>query len=163
PFPTIFMPTTSAVLRPLPVFALLLGLSSPVHAQGGKPDSVVKIEAVKVTAKANEPGPVSAIVRQTLPVTASITAAKAQQTVNLLDAEDAVKYLPSVFLRKRNIGDTQATMATRVWGVSSSARSLVFADGVPVTALIANNNTIGGPRWGLVSPEEIARIDMMYA
>ena len=63
-----------------------------------------------------------------------------------------MKYLPSVFLRKRNNGDTQATMATRVWGVSSSARSLIFADGVPLTALIANNNTIGGPRWGLVSP-----------
>ena len=73
-----------------------------------------------------------------------------------------MKYLPSVFLRKRNNGDTQATMATRVWGVSSSARSLIFADGVPLTALIANNNTIGGPRWGLVAPSEIARIDMMY-
>ena len=61
-----------------------------------------------------------------------------------------MKYLPSVFLRKRNNGDTQATLATRVWGTSSSARSLIFADGVPLTALIANNNTIGGPRWGLV-------------
>jgi iron complex outermembrane receptor protein len=73
-----------------------------------------------------------------------------------------VKYLPSLFLRKRNYGDTQAVMETRVWGVSSSARSLVFADGVPLTALIANNNNIGGPRWGLVAPTEIARIDMMY-
>src|SRR6185312_1797141 len=86
---------------------------------------------------------------------------KVQQTVNALDTEDAVKYLPSVFLRKRNNGDTQATMATRVWGFSSSARSLIFADGVPLTALIANNTTIGGPRWGLVSPAEIARIDRM--
>ncbi|MEP6732829.1 MAG: TonB-dependent receptor, partial [bacterium] len=59
-------------------------------------------------------------------------------------------------------GDTQAVMGTRVWGFNSSARSLVFADGVPLTALVANNNTIGGPRWGLVSPAEIARIDMMY-
>ena len=72
-----------------------------------------------------------------------------------------MKYLPSVFLRKRNNGDTQATMATRVWGTSSSARSLIFADGVPLTALIANNNTVGGPRWGLVAPPEIERIDMM--
>jgi iron complex outermembrane receptor protein len=53
-------------------------------------------------------------------------------------------------------------MATRVWGVSSSARSLIFADDVPITALIANNNTVGGPRWGMISPEEIARIDVMY-
>ena len=48
-----------------------------------------------------------------------------------------------------------------MWGTSSSARSLIFADGVPLTALIANNNTIGGPRWGLVAPAEIERIDMM--
>src|SRR6185436_2181326 len=98
----------------------------------------------------------------TLPAIVSITARKAEETVNLIDTEDAVKYLPTVFLRKRNNGDTQATMATRTWGVGSSARSLIFADGVPLTALIANNNTIGGPRWGLVAPSEIARIDMMY-
>src|SRR6185436_9338328 len=104
---------------------------------------------------------VAPIQLSTLPVTASITARKAEETVNIIDTEDAVKYLPTVFLRKRNNGDTQATMATRVWGTSSSARSLIFADGVPLTALIANNNTIGGPRWGLVSPAEIARIDMM--
>src|SRR5436309_7397323 len=100
--------------------------------------------------------------RLTLPVTTSVTTQKIEQTVNILDPEDAVKYLPSVFLRKRNNGDTQAVMGTRVWGVSSSARSLVFADGVPLSALIANNNNIGGPRWGLVSPSEIERIDMMY-
>jgi iron complex outermembrane receptor protein len=117
---------------------------------------------VKITASRVEASGVSAMQRLTLPAIASVTAAQAQQTVNLVDPEDAVKYQPSVFLRKRNYGDTQATMATRVWGVSSSARSLVFADGVPLTALVANNNTIGGPRWGLVSPEEIARIDMMY-
>src|SRR5213075_3062387 len=98
----------------------------------------------------------------TLPAMIGIGAKKIAQTVNIVDTEDAVKYMPSIFLRKRNYGDTQATLATRVWGVSSSARSLIFADDVPITALIANNNTIGGPRWGMISPEEIARIDVMY-
>jgi iron complex outermembrane receptor protein len=95
-------------------------------------------------------------------VTASVTAQRAKETVNIVDPEDAVKYLPSIYVRKRNYGDTQATIGTRVWGVSSSARSLVYADGVPLTALIANNNTLGGPRWGLISPDRISRIDMMY-
>ena len=80
----------------------------------------------------------------TLPVTVSITQRRAEETVNLVDAEDAVKYLPSVFLRKRNNGDTQATLATRVWGTSSSARSLIFADGVPLTALIAVSRIVLG-------------------
>ncbi|MGH7957308.1 MAG: copper-binding protein [Opitutaceae bacterium] len=45
------------------------------------------------------------------------------ETVNTPDAEDTLKYLPGIFLSKRNPGDTQAVIGTRVWGVSSSARS----------------------------------------
>ncbi|WP_044559010.1 TonB-dependent receptor, partial [Azospirillum sp. B4] len=70
--------------------------------------------------------------------------------------------LPSLFLRKRNMGDTQAVLATRTWGVNSSARSLVYADDALISALIANNNTAGAPRWGLVAPEEIASVDVLY-
>lgn len=122
-------------------------------------DSATALSGVRITAERDGR---PAITQLTLPVSASISALKVRETVNLVDTPDAVKYLPSVFIRKRNNGDTQAVMATRVWGVSSSARSLIYADGVPLTALIANNNTIGGPRWGLVAPEEIERIDMMY-
>lgn len=122
-------------------------------------DSATALGGVRVTADRDTR---PAITKLTLPVTASVTAERVQETINLMDPQDAVKYLPSVFIRKRNNGDTQSVMGTRVWGVSSSARSLVFADGVPLTALIANNNTIGGPRWGLVVPETIERVDMMY-
>lgn len=94
--------------------------------------------------------------------TETITAPRFREAVNVVDAEDAAKYLPSVFLRKRNYGDTQPTLATRVWGVSSSARSLVYVDGLLLSALVANNNTIGAPRWGLVAPVEIERIDLSH-
>ena len=94
--------------------------------------------------------------------TESIGADRIAESVNLVDSEDALKYLPSIFIRKRNYGDTQAVMATRTWGVNSSARSLVYADGVLLSALLANNNSIGAPRWGLVAPEEIERIDILY-
>ena len=138
-------------------------LGSGLQAQDAKPkrDSVQTLRTVNVTAEVEDRSAVKPIQQLTLPVTVSITQRRAEETVNLVDAEDAVKYLPSVFLRKRNNGDTQATLATRVWGSSSSARSLIFADGVPLTALIANNNTVGGPRWGLVAPPEVERIDMM--
>ncbi|MEP7345714.1 MAG: TonB-dependent receptor [Gemmatimonadaceae bacterium] len=125
-------------------------------------DSAVKLGGIKVVAERDPAPRRSALQLATLPVTATVTAKSIEESVNVVDAEDAVKYLPSIFLRKRNNGDTQAVMGTRVWGVSSSARSLVFADGVPLSALIANNNTIGGPRWGLVAPNEIERMDMMY-
>src|ERR1043165_814682 len=125
-------------------------------------DSSVTLGTVTVTATTANEEHVTVLQRLTLPATVGIGARKVEQTVNIIDTEDAVKYMPSLFVRKRNYGDTQATLASRVWGVSSSARSLIFADDVPITALIANNNTVGGPRWGMISPEEIARIDVMY-
>lgn len=94
--------------------------------------------------------------------TESVTAAKLADTVNVIDTEDAVKYMPSLSVRKRNNGDTQAVLGTRTWGYNSSARSLVYADDVLISALIANDNNRGAPRWGLVAPEEIERVDMMY-
>ncbi|MDB4917935.1 MAG: TonB-dependent receptor [Gemmatimonadetes bacterium] len=143
------------------VAALMLGAQSS-GAQNSRPDSIRKLDAVKVVAAPDEKPRITPLQLNTLPATASVTSKKIDETINIIDTEDAVKYLPSVFLRKRNNGDTQAVMGTRTWGVSSSARSLIFADGIPLTALIANNNTIGGPRWGLVAPEQIERIDMMY-
>jgi iron complex outermembrane receptor protein len=135
-----------------------------VQAQDTKPpasDTTVKLSTVKVTAE-SPVVPLTPMQRLTLPVAAEVTAAKIEQTINIVDSEDAVKYLPSVFLRKRNYGDNQAVLGTRVWGVSGSARSLVFADGVPLTALVGNNNSFASPQWGMVAPNEISRIDMMY-
>jgi len=140
----------------------LAPLATTSAQQPQKTDTAVTLGAMTITAEPVHEVRVATMQRLTLPAVATITAAAARQRVNLIDPEDAVKYLPSIFIRKRNYGDTQSTLATRVWGSSSSARSLVFADGVPLSALIANNNTIGGPRWGLISSEEIARIDLMY-
>lgn len=141
------------------VFVTIANASNAVAQTTPPNDSATKVEGFIIKAERDRK---SALTKLTLPASASITSVRIHETVNLVDTEDAVKYLPSLFLRKRNNGDTQATMATRSWGVSSSARSLVFADGVPLSALIANNNTIGAPRWGLVAPEEIDRVDVMY-
>src|SRR6476469_2167695 len=92
----------------------------------------------------------------------SVTAARLRATVAVRNAEDALRYLPSLLVRKRHVGDTQAPLATRTSGVGASARSLVYADGVLLSALIGNNNNFASPRWGMVSPEEIARVDVLY-
>jgi iron complex outermembrane receptor protein len=97
------------------------------------------------------------------PATAVLVGAeRIDKTVNAIDAEDAVKYLPSLFVRKRNYGDTQPVLATRTWGVGSSARTLVYIDDIPISALIANNNTIGAPRWRMLAPGELADAAMLY-
>ncbi len=92
----------------------------------------------------------------------SIDAAGLRATINVHNSEDALRYFPSLFVRKRHIGDTQAPLATRTSGVGSSARSLIYADGILLSALIGNNNSLASPRWGMVSPEEIEKVDVLY-
>jgi iron complex outermembrane receptor protein len=91
----------------------------------------------------------------------SITSRQIDETINLKDPEDAVKYMPSLFVRKRNDGDNQAVLATRSWGLSSSARTLIYFDDLLISALIGNNNSGASPHWNLVSPESIGRIDFL--
>ena len=93
---------------------------------------------------------------------ASVDAATIAATVNANNVEDTLKYLPSLVIRKRHIGDTQSPLATRTSGVGASARSLIYADGVLLSSLIGNNNTSASPRWSMVTPQEIARIDVLY-
>src|ERR1700712_367288 len=91
----------------------------------------------------------------------SITSRQIDETINLKDPEDAVKYFPSLFVRKRNDGDNQAVLATRSWGLNSSARTLIYYDDLLISALIGNNNSGASPRWNLISPEAIGRIDFL--
>ena len=91
-----------------------------------------------------------------------VDAARLKETTNVRNTEDSLRYLPSLLVRKRHIGDTQAPLATRTSGVGSSARSLIYADGILLSALIGNNNSFASPRWGMVSPDEIERVDILY-
>ena len=119
----------------------------------------VELPAVKVTGVKS----VSVAVKKQLPVTTeSVTKNKLEETVNVVNTEDSVKYLPSVMVRKRHIGDTYAPITTRTSGPGQSARSLIYADGVLLSALIGNNNGSASPRWSMVAPEEIERIDILY-
>ncbi|MEJ7934126.1 TonB-dependent receptor [Sphingobium sp. AN558] len=92
----------------------------------------------------------------------AVTQEEIARKVNAVSVEDMIKYLPSLVIRKRHIGDNFAPIATRTSGLGASARSLIYADGALLSALIANNNGNGSPRWSLVTPEEIERIDILY-
>jgi iron complex outermembrane recepter protein len=98
-----------------------------------------------------------------LPLTTEgVSAEAAEATTDVSTVKDELKYLPDVLIRERHIGDTQAPITTRTSGVGSSARSLVYEDGVLVSALIGNNNTNASPRWDLINPDAVARTDVLY-
>ncbi|MES2069600.1 MAG: TonB-dependent receptor [Pseudomonadota bacterium] len=91
-----------------------------------------------------------------------IDARTLERSINATDSEDALKYLPSLLVRKRYIGDyNHAVLATRASGTGNSARSMVYADGILLSNLLGNGAGFT-PRWGLVTPEEIERVDVLY-
>ena len=92
----------------------------------------------------------------------SITRKQIDETINATDAEDVLKYFPSLIVRKRYIGDyDHAVLGSRASGTGNSARSLVYADGMLLSNLLGNGAAFT-PRWALVMPEEIERVDVLY-
>jgi iron complex outermembrane recepter protein len=94
-------------------------------------------------------------------VSEGVSAQQIEESINLVNTEDALKYLPSIHVRKRFIGDRNGIVATRTSGTLNSARSLVYADGLLLSNLLGNSYSYP-PRWSMVAPEEIERIDVIY-
>jgi len=111
-------------------------------------------------------GPPSSLPTQIPTTIEGVTREDIATRINATDSEDALKYLPSLLVRKRYIGDyNHAILSTRASGTGNSARSAVYADGILLSNYLGNgiaNGTNYAPRWGLVAPEEIERVDVMY-
>lgn len=137
-------PRPSSVSRPSPV--VTTATVSPVVDRYAEP----------------KPAPFSRGVPTNIPaVVASRTREDINKTVNVLTSAEVFRYLPSVMIRERYIGDNNAIVTLRTNGPTESANTLVYANGVLLSNLLGNSfNT--PPRWGFVSPEEIDRIDVIY-
>lgn len=82
--------------------------------------------------------------------------------LNSINAEDSLKYLPSVSVRKRYIGDLNGIVQLR--GVSNfqTTRILVKADDYLLLSYYLQTRYYGSPRWSLVSPQEILKAQIRY-
>ncbi|MEO7071616.1 MAG: TonB-dependent receptor [Rhodanobacter sp.] len=80
---------------------------------------------------------------------------------NVTGSSDALKYAPNMQVRQRYIGDPNAVISGRNAGTLQSARSLVYADGLLLSNLMTNGYD-GAPRWGMVAPQEIGAVDILY-
>lgn len=138
-----------------PCAALAAALALPATAQ----DAVTVANAGIVTITGSQPSSLPGYLPTTIE---GITAAEIATRINATDSEDALKYFPSLLVRKRYPGDyNHAVLSSRASGTGNSARSLVFADGIPLSNLLGNGAAFT-PRWGLVAPEEIERVDVLY-
>ena len=145
----------STSLRPI-ASAVLACLAGGTMAQG-LDNAEPETPTVVVTGAANSSG-----VTNSPATIETVTAKELSDTTNVMNVEDALKYFPSILVRKRYNGDTNEPVTSRTTGVNASARTLIFADGVLLSTLVNNNNGNGSPQWAMVSPEEIDSIDVMY-
>mgnify|MGYP006270239791 CR=1 FL=1 len=156
-----------AIHRPLTLAAALqaAAISVSVHAQAAT-DTVGVDAPVRHLGVVSVSGGQPTSLPTQIPATMEgITREQIEQSINATDSEDALKYFPSLLVRKRYVGDyNHAILSSRVSGTGNSARSLIYADGILLSNLLGNG--VGGlgfpPRWGLVTPEEIERVDVMY-
>ncbi len=100
------------------------------------------------------------LVTETPGVEVRVSRQKLQQQ-NVTESADSLKYAPNMMVRKRYIGDPNAIISGRSAGTLQSARSLVYADGLLLSNLMTNGWN-GAPRWGMVAPEEIGAVDILY-
>jgi len=147
-------PAPSLPFRPTAAAALaLLAASSLVHAQGVGTEQQLGTVTVTGTAQRSALDP-------NLPMTtASKTAEALREQQNVFNPEDALRNLPNTTVRKRYSGDRNALMAGRSFASSQAPRALVLMDGYLISNFLGR---FDAPRWNMVAPEEIERVDLLY-
>ena len=94
-----------------------------------------------------------------LPNSVAIRTTEKLSEQNLFNPEDALRYVPSTVIRKRYIGDRNALLGGRSFGTLQPSRGLVFLDGYLLSNLLGR---FDAPRWNMVTPEAIERVDVLY-
>ena len=142
----------SRLPRLAPLALACLACTTTARAQGVATDAqlapvIVLGAAVKTGLPAAVPG-----------TTASKTAEQLREQ-NLFNPEDALNYMPGTTVRKRYLGDRNALLAGRSFGTLQPSRALVYLDGYLISNFLGR---FDAPRWNMISPEAIARVDLLY-
>lgn len=93
--------------------------------------------------------------------TETVTLQQIEESINSVTTAGVLQYLPSMHVRERYIGDRNGILVMRVNSSIASAQTTVYADGMLLSNFL-NNSFSTAPRWGMVSPEEIDHVDVMY-
>ncbi|MET0935063.1 MAG: TonB-dependent receptor, partial [Luteibacter sp.] len=139
--------------------ACAIGATSlAVHAADGPddPQRATTLREIRVSAT-NGGTPVD----PDMPAVVETVTAEKLDRLNVVNAEDALKYLPAFGIRKRFTGDENATFSVRGTSNQQSARGLVYLDGLLLSNFLGNN-WANPPRWSMAFPENLARVDVLY-
>jgi iron complex outermembrane recepter protein len=131
-------------------------LCNAASAETAEP-SDASLAPVVVTAQSAPRSPLD----PNLPASVNTVTADQFQFWNVTTPEDTLKYAPNMAVRKRFIGDPNASIAVRGTSNSQTARGLVYADGLLLSNFLGNSWTFA-PRWSMVFADDIERTDVIY-
>ncbi len=83
------------------------------------------------------------------------------EATNAFSVEDTFKYSPNLHVRKRYIGDHNATLSFRGAHVFQTPRALVMVDGFVISNFL-HARWDSSPKWGAVAPGDIERVEIIY-
>ena len=93
-------------------------------------------------------------------VVESITA-EGIKRMNAMETSDVFKYMPGSYLRKLYPGGTNSPLIIRGNNSTMTGRTLVLVDGIRLSDFTAAGNS-NAPKWFMVAPQEIEKVDMIY-
>jgi iron complex outermembrane receptor protein len=93
-------------------------------------------------------------------VVESITA-EGIERINAIETQDVFKYMPGSYLRKLYPGSTNSPLVIRGNNSEMTGRTLVMMDGIRLSDFTAAGHG-NAPKWFMVAPREIEKVDMIY-
>ncbi|NHQ93884.1 TonB-dependent receptor [Janthinobacterium lividum] len=131
--------------------SLALATSNQVRADDVIGESSLQTITVNSTRSTLDPNlPASSV---------SKTQEELRQQQNIFNPEDALRNMPSMTIRKRYSGDRNALVGGRSFSTTQAPRALVYMDGYLLSNFLSR---FDAPRWNMIAPEEIARVDVLY-
>lgn len=134
----------------LPALLVAQAFALTAHAQGVATDQTLAPIIVTGSRSPLDPN---------LPTTTASKTAEQVREQNFVNVEDTLKYMPDTTIRKRYAGDRNSLIGGRSFSELQAPRALVYADGYLLSQFLGQFNA---PRWNVVAPEELARIDVLY-
>ena len=141
---------TSAPGRRLPLVCSLMLVPAMGFAQGVATEA--QLQTISVTGARTQLAP-------NLPSSTASRNAEQLREQNIFNPEDVALTLPSTTVRKRYIGDRNANIGGRSFGVLQPGRALVYLDGYLISSFLGR---FDAPRWNMVNVDSIERIDALY-
>jgi iron complex outermembrane receptor protein len=131
------------------------GQKKPGAEAAGNEQETVDLGQVTVTGKIGDEATAN------IPAVVESVTAEGITRINAVETSDVFKYMPGSYLRKLYPGATNSPLVIRGNNSTMTGRTLVLMDGIPISDFTAAGNG-NSPKWFLVAPQEIERVDVIY-